>query len=90
MPSPPLVPDGVAQGQSVHRGMDDLDAPPQAMPPGGHGFLVPLHAGEGLADLDLGSSRTIRVTPPTTHGAGHGRRVPRSRGRQQPRDLVPF
>src|ERR671926_24728 len=63
-PATPIVLDSLDQGQSVRRSIGDLDAPPQAMPPGGNGFLVPLYAGEGIADLDLGSSRTIRATPP--------------------------
>src|SRR5215470_15810226 len=89
-PATPIVPDGLAQGQSVRRGIGDLDAPPQAMPPGGNGFLVPLYAGEGITDLNLGSHRTLRATPPTTYVAGHGRLVPLPRGRQQPSDIEPF
>src|SRR5919205_3376814 len=70
-PATPIVLDSLDQGQSVRRSIGDLDAPPQAMPPGGNGFLVPLYAGEGIADLDLGSHGTIRATPPTTYVAGH-------------------
>ena len=62
-PATPVVPDGLRQGQSVHRGIGDLDPPPQSMPPGGNGVLVPLHAGESIANLKLRAGGTIRATP---------------------------
>jgi hypothetical protein len=60
------------------------------MAPGRHRVLVPPHVSEGIADLDLRAGRTLRATPTTAHVAGHGRRVPLPRRRQQPDDIVPF
>jgi hypothetical protein len=89
-PAPSIMPDSWGQGQSVPRGIGDVDPPPQAMPSGRHRSLLPLHAGDGIADVELGARRTISAPSTTAHVAGHSRLVPLPRGRQQPRDRVSF